>query len=588
MTLSVLAATSLVATALGHQVSISVDASSSLGPWTPIHRFYGCDEPNYAYYPRGSALLRELGDIGKDQTFFRTHNLLTTGEPGLVGVPGLKWGSTNAYTVDDNGNPTYNFTIIDDIFDHYLAGNVKPYLEIGFMPKALAVDPDPYFFDFDPEAGADNIYTGWSHPPKSYERWGELVYKLATHLVDRYGVDEVNEWYFEVWNEPNIPYWNGTTKGFYKLHDYAINSVLKALPTARVGGPDLAGGADDSYLGDFLEHCAHGTNYATGEEGTPLDFISFHSKGAPLFVNSAGDVVEDGASDGFVQMNVSTQLQEVDGAFSVVASFPQYKDTPIIMGEYDPDSCAACTSSAYGYRNGLLYGAYSAASFTRAMDLAANHGVNLQGALTWAFEYEQNAILPNETGYFDGYRVLSTQGIDKPVLNFHRMWGMLSGDRIKAESSGQVPLDVVLSDGVRGDQADVGALATFDNDAQALYVFVWHYHDNNLDFPDAKVSVEVEGLPATFSNKHGKVTATHYRVDDNHSNSYAKWLSMGSPQDPTPEQYHELVRAGKLATLGAPKSVHVSKKGTVSLDFPLPIRALSLLVLEKGDGSCSP
>lgn len=205
MALNLLTITSLVVTALGSPVSVSVDASFSLGSWTPIHRFYGCDEPNYAYYPHGSALLKELGSLGKDQTFFRTHNLLTTGQPGLVGVPGLKWGSTNAYTLDDNGNPIYNFTIIDDIFDHYLAADVKPYLEIGFTPEALAVDPNPYFFDFNPALGANNIYTGWSHPPKSYERWGELVYKLTKHLVDRYGANEVNQWYFEVWNEPNIP-----------------------------------------------------------------------------------------------------------------------------------------------------------------------------------------------------------------------------------------------------------------------------------------------------------------------------------------------------------------------------------------------
>lgn len=339
-----------------------------------------------------------------------------------------------------------------------------------------------------------------------------------------------------------------------------------------MGGPEVAGGAAGSYLGDFLEHCSQGTNYATGKKGTPLDFISFHAKGAPLFVNTTGD-------NGYIQMNMSPQLQQIDEAFDIVASFPQYKHKPIFMSEYDPDSCAACTSAAYGYRNGLLYGAYSAASFTRAMDLAANRSVNLQGALTWAFEYEKNAILPNETGYFDGFRVLSTQGIDKPVLNFHRMWSMLSGDRIKAESSGQIPLNVVLNDGIRTQQTDVGSLATFDKDAQALFVFVWHYHDNNLDFPDAQVSVDIKGLPSHFANLRGNVTVTHYRVDNDHSNSYAKWLSMGSPQDPSTNQYNELVSAGKLMTLGSPTSMHVSK-GTLSVDFSLPIRALSLLVFE--------
>lgn len=188
-----------------HQVSISVDASNTIGPYVPINSFFGCDEPNYAYYPRGQALIKELGALGKYQTYFRTHNLLTTGNGSLVGVPGLKFGSTNAYNEDTNGNPIYNFTIIDQIFDSYLAGGVKPYLEVGFMPLALATNPYPYFFDFSPSSSPNVIYTGWSHPPTSYQKWEELVYQWADHCLERYGEDEVNSWYFEIWNEPNIP-----------------------------------------------------------------------------------------------------------------------------------------------------------------------------------------------------------------------------------------------------------------------------------------------------------------------------------------------------------------------------------------------
>jgi xylan 1,4-beta-xylosidase len=196
---------SLITEVFGRQVSISVDVSQSLGEWTSINRFFGCDEPNYAYYPKGSALMKEIGALGNVQTYFRTHNLLTTGNGSTVGVPGLKFGSTNVYTKDAAGNPVYNFTIIDEIFDSYMAANVKPYLELSFSPKAMAEHPDPYFFYFNPADGPDTIYTGWTHPPKSYEAWGELVYKLTKHLVARYGEDEVDTWYFEVWNEPQGP-----------------------------------------------------------------------------------------------------------------------------------------------------------------------------------------------------------------------------------------------------------------------------------------------------------------------------------------------------------------------------------------------
>ncbi|KAL1853931.1 hypothetical protein Daus18300_011673 [Diaporthe australafricana] len=556
----------LARVATPRNVNIAVDVSKTLGPWTSINRFFGCDEPNYAYYQHGSELIKELGALGNSQTYFRTHNLLTTGDSpkDLVGVPGLKWGSTNAYTEDADGNPVYNFTIVDSIFDAYLAGNVKPYLQIGFMPLALASDPEPYFFEFDPAAGPDSIYTGWSHVPTDYEKWEELVYQWAQHSVDRRSST----------NTTTVD-WNGTKEQFYELHDRAIAAVLRAIPTARVGGCEVAGGAAGSYLGDFLAHCASGTNYATGETGSPLDFISFHAKGAPLWVNST-----DAPAGGYVQMNISTQLRQIDEAFEVVASFPQYRSTPIVMGEYDPDGCAACTSAAYGYRNGLLYPAYTAASFMRAISLAAARGVNLTGALTWAFEYEQTALLPNETGFFDGFRVLSTQGIDKPVLNVHRMWGIMNGDMVAANSSGQVPMDVVLGEGIRGgDTTDVGAVASFNSSTETLYVFVWNYHDQDLDFPDANVTLDVQSLPDTFLNNTNGVTLTHYRIDNNHSNSYSQWQAMGSPQTPSDEQYQELVRAGKLKALSQAGNLGTPIDGKLSLDFSLPVRATSLLVL---------
>lgn len=346
------------------------------------------------------------------------------------------------------------------------------------------------------------------------------------------------------------------------------------MPTARVGGCEVAGGAAGSYLGDFLTHSASGTNYATGETGTPLDFISFHAKGAPLWINST-----DSPGGGYVQMNISTQLRQIDEAFGVVASFPQYKSTPIVMGEYDPDGCAACTSPAYGYRNGLFYPAYTAASFMRAISLAMQRGVNLTGALTWAFEYEQTALLPNETGFFDGFRVLSTQGIDKPVLNVHRMWGMMDGYMVETNSSGQVPLDVVLAEGIRGGDTDVGAVASFNSSSETLYVFVWNYHDQDLEFPDADINVEISSLPSTFLDSLGAVNYTHYRIDNDHSNSYSRWQAMGSPQAPSDEQYQELVQAGKLEAISQPTRPGMPIDGKLSLNISLPVRATSLLVL---------
>src|SRR5215471_5985004 len=285
-------------------VSIRVDASQVKGEMRPVWRFFGADEPNYAYMKDGRKLIAELGELRRQSVYFRTHNLLTSGD----GTPALKWGSTNAYTEDKDGKPVYDWTILDRIFDTYIERGVKPYAQIGFMPKDLSTKPEPYQHKWTPKAKYDEIYTGWAYPPKDYKKWAALVFEWVKHCVDRWGKKEVESWYWETWNEPNIGYWRGTADEFRKLHDFATDAVRRALPTARVGGPDTAGGG--RYLREFLEHCLRGKNHATGEKGTPLDFVSFHAKGAPSFVQ------------GHVRMGIANQLRTINENFGIISSFP--------------------------------------------------------------------------------------------------------------------------------------------------------------------------------------------------------------------------------------------------------------------------
>lgn len=222
------------------------------------------------------------------------------------------------------------------------------------------------------------------------------------------------------------------------------------------------------------------------------------------------------------------------------------------------------------------------------MALAKTRGVNLTGALTWAFEYEQTALLPNETTYFDGFRVLSTQGIDKPVLNVHRMMGMIDGEMVQTNSSGQIPIDDVLRTGVTGNDSDIGATASFNRTSDILYVFLWHYHDDDLDLPDANVSLAIRGVPTTLSLDPGGINVTHYRIDNDHSNSYARWQAMGSPQNLSAQQYTDLVQRGKLETLSVDRGPNIASDGSWTLDFTMPIRATSLLVLRPTRGDEQP
>jgi xylan 1,4-beta-xylosidase len=324
-------------------------------------------------------------------------------------------------------------------------------------------------------------------------------------------------------------------------------------------------------LRNFFEHVVRGKNFATGEVGTPTDFVSFHAKGSPSYVDANGRPIPQGqaaTTPGHVRMGISNQLRVVNDGFRLVASFPELKNKPIIIGESDPDGCAACAATVYpqnGYRHTEQFASYTAAVFARKLDLAERHGVNLEGAITWAFEFEGEPI-------WGGYRVMATRGgINVPAFNAFRMMGKMTGKRIESVSDGAIPLDDLMRQGARSGKSDVSSIASLDGNK--LSVMVWHYYDDYVAGPDAEVSVEVKGLPAAAQ----RVQMVHYRVDNTHSNAFTAWQKMGSPKEPSAEQYTQLLKAGQLETDTAP-AVSVAN-GSATLKMTLPRQAVSLVVL---------
>jgi xylan 1,4-beta-xylosidase len=533
--------------------TIQVNLDKEVGAMHPMWAWFGYDEPNYTYMKDGKKLLSELAALSPTPVYVRAHSMLVTGD----GVAGLKWGSTNAYTEDANGKPIYNWRLVDSIFDTYVKRGMRPFAQIGFMPEALSTNPQPYKHNWTP-GGKESIYTGWAYPPKDYNKWAELVYQWVKHSVDRYGKSEVESWYWELWNEPNIGYWKGTPEEFFKLYDYTADAVKRALPTAKIGGADVAGTGGNGgtkFLTDFLNHCVSGTNYVTGKVGTPIDLISFHAKGAPTLVN------------GVVRMNVGTQMRDIQKGFSIVASFPTLKNLPIMIGESDPEGCAACgmvTSPQNAYRNGTMYPSYTAASFARKYALADQIGINFKGAVTWAFEFEDQP-------WFYGFRDLATNGVDKPVLNVFRMFGKMSGKRVEVQGSRMYPLRTFVDSSARGQQTDIGGLAA--KDTKATTVMIWNYHDMDIQAPAEPVAVSFSGLKAA------NVTLTQYLVDATHSNSYEVWKKMGSPQNPTKEQIATLEKAGMLEAVGKPQKLPV-KNGNLTINTSLARQGVALLKLD--------
>jgi xylan 1,4-beta-xylosidase len=326
----------------------------------------------------------------------------------------------------------------------------------------------------------------------------EVVFQFVHHLRERYGDSEVKTWLWEVWNEPDIDYWQGTAEEYFKLYDFSVDAVLRALPQAGwwAGHRPRQSEGGRAIVPRPLRSPA---NYVSGKT-VAAGFHQLPSQGSPKW---QGD---------HVQMGIARQLAAIEQGFKIVASFPEWRRTPIILGESDPEGCAACsarTNPQNSYRNGPLYAAYTAETLNNILFLASRERINFLGAVTWAFEFENQP-------YFEGFRTLATNGVDKPVLNAFRMFGLLGDERITATSSGTLPSEDVIRDGVRG-QPDINVISTRKD--HEVEILIWNYHDDDLAAAPTLIDLALSGLPARTS----RGLLEHFRVDASHSNAFAVW-----------------------------------------------------------------
>lgn len=527
------------------EVKIDVDAEQRLDTYRPIWNWVGYDEPNYTYTQDGKKLLGQLAELSREPVRMRTHNLLSSGD----GTSALKWGSTNAYTEDAAGNPIYDWTIIDRIFDAYVdAGNV-PFVQVGFTPEALSDDPGPYQHSWALLAPYNNIMTGWAAPPNDLVKWGGLVEAWARHLVERYGVEKVATWPWECWNEPDGHYWKGTIPDYCAMYDATVAAIRRVLPSARVGGPHTCGAFNNEkaqiFLREFLTHVS--------DTGAPLDFVGFHAKGQPA------------VHEGHVRMGLAKQLLDIDTNLRIINEFPKLKGLPAIIGESDPEGCAACSARVHpqnAYRNGPLYAVYLIEHIVRTYELGRKNGIEIEGAVTWAFMFDNQP-------WFDGFRDLATNGIAKAVLNAFRMLGKLNGDWVATKSSHGLSLETIMAENVRG-APDVNAVATRDD--RGISILAWHYHDDDVAGGAAEIALRIAGCPAAGGS------LTHFRMDHDHSNAFAVWQAMGLPQEVLGEDYLRLEAASRLALLE--ERPVVAEGGAMTLHTTLPRQGASLFRID--------
>ncbi|RIK48361.1 MAG: beta-xylosidase [Chloroflexi bacterium] len=530
------------------RAQVTVDVTRR-APLRRIWRYAGYDEPNYTYTPNGRALLAKLAAMSDGPYAIRCHFLLCSGD----GTPSLKWGSTNVYTEEADGTPIYDWTIIDRIFDTYAGLGLIPFVELGFTPQALTTAPadTPY---------ADPRHGGWRYPPRDYGRWLELVRTLVAHCRDRYGRAAVSQWYWELWNEPDIFYWAGSVQEYCRLYDYTVAGLKAALPEARVGGPATTSSADRAtstdFLRAFLQHVTRGVNHLTGAQGTALDFISYHAKGGSF---------PRRADTPKITPSIYTLLNNVQASLAVVDEFPELAGCAVHLTECDPDGWAAGTihdNANLFYRNTEYYASYVACTVCKLSRHVSAAGRQVDSMLTWAFLFEGRA-------YFEGFRTLSTNGVDKAVLNVFRLLAKLGGTRLALTSDRAVD---PLSRGRGDDRAslpDIDGLAALD-ETNGIQVFLSSHHDDWDVTTPSEIAIRVEGVEP----------GRRYRVDASlvakgSANAYTVWDAMGRPQPPSAEQLAAMQRAARVQpqALG---EITAAADG-LSLSLPLPSHSACLV-----------
>jgi xylan 1,4-beta-xylosidase len=536
---------------------VDVDAASGLGPLTRVWEGFGYDEINWTYTPTGKRLLRTFAEFSGAGYHVRPHYVFCSGSG--FGIP--HWGSGSVYHEDGDGNPYYDFTIVDQAYDAIVGAGHHLIVELGFTPRDL-VPPEA---DELTVVTSPTVYTSyeagtWAYPPSDYDKWAGLIVAHAQHCLERYGEEEVTAWLWELWNEPDIFYWRGTPGQFNELYCVTVRAVRSVIPNARVGGPAVTS-AGLEFLRGFLDY--------TSSRNEPLDFISYHSKGCHFPTRDYRPASSPPSEQ--LSPSATKMLYDLLQFNRAIAEYEQYRGLPAIVDEFDaavPAHFGRYDNRNYEFQNTEYYPVFQLKVMKKILDLNASEIVQVGLAASWSFYFEGER-------FFEGTRAfLTAGGIEKPLLNAYRMLSLLGDERLHATSD--VAWTIAALDGTDGSSMpeEVDVLASrADNGSVA--VLVWRHTDDQYQTSEQETSttITVRNLPL------GSYRIRHYRIDANHSNSYTQWKLLGSSQDPTAEQLAAIKARQGLEELEPARSIEADS-GWLSLDVSLPLPAASLLVLE--------
>jgi xylan 1,4-beta-xylosidase len=462
-----------------------------------------------ATYQRDLAMMRPATAIG----YVRFHGLLDD-DVGLVGGNAALF-----YDKPSAARSPYNFSYVDQIYDALLAHGVRPFVELDFMPKALAANPDM-------------LHSFWYHPnvspPGSYAAWDRLIRALARHLVARFGIDEVSQWYFEVWNEPNLDFWGGAPRqqSYFKLYDHTARALKSVSFRLRVGGPATAQAA---WVSAFLAHVA--------KVGAPIDFVSTH-----VYANDTADNVfgtdEKIGRQTMVCRAVSKVHREVESS--------PYSHLPLMMSEFN-----ASYANEPDVTDTPYMGPWMASTIAQCDGL-------VQAMSYWTFSdvFEEGGVI--RSPFYGGFGLIAEDDIPKAAFNAFTLLHKL-GD-------------------VRLDNATHSALIT-RTPTGALAIALWNYarpDGTGSRYTPPPATRPLRTFDITIRGISSAATATLWRVDDRHGNVLQAYDAMGRPAWPTPAQIAILRKAGRLS---APERTRLNQG---RIEVRVPQHGLVLLQVETG------
>jgi xylan 1,4-beta-xylosidase len=407
------------------------------------------------------------------------------------------------YSEDAQGQPVYNWSYVDQIYDGLLENGIRPFVEISFMPKALAAKQQTHAFWYKP----------YPSPPSDYAKWDALMTAFAQHLIDRYGIDEISQWYFEVWNEPNIDFWIGrpAQPTYFELYDHTARALKAVNPRIRVGGPATAQAA---WVGDLIAH--------TEQNHVPLDFVSTHVYGN----DTADNVFHDNRAVAPHQM----VCEAVDKVHSEIVHSARPR-IPLIWSEFN-----ATYANEQPITDSVYMGPWMADTISKC------DGKTLMMSY-WSFSdvFEEGGVV--KTPFYGGYGLVAEDDIPKPAYDVFMLLHELGDERLPA------PTD--------------DALVTRRADG-TLVIATWNLVEPGANGSDKTVTFDLKGVA---DGAYAEVR----RVDAQHGDTLDAWKQMGSPKTPSREQ---ILALRKASDPGGPEGVEIRDH---KLTLTLPPMGLAVI-----------